>query len=48
MADAFTELENNTNLSQTSKNIDNKGDPQGEYPKPEYQFNHLLDMKMSS
>ena len=38
MADAFTELENNTNLSQTSKNIDNKGDPQGEYPKPEYQF----------
>ena len=38
MADAFTELENNTNLSQTSKNIDNRGDPQGEYPKPEYQF----------
>lgn len=38
MADAFTELENNTNLSQTSRNIDNRGDPQGEYPKPEYQF----------
>jgi len=36
MADAFRELENNTNLSPTSKNVDNKGDPSGEYPKAEY------------
>ena len=36
MADAFRELENNTNLSQSSKNINNRGDPSGEYPKAEY------------
>jgi hypothetical protein len=36
MADAFKVLENNTNLSQANKNIDNTGDPAGEYPKPEY------------
>jgi hypothetical protein len=36
MADAFKELENNTDLSQSTTNIDKGGDPQGEYPKPEY------------
>ena len=36
MADAFKELENNTDLSQSNTNIDKKGDPQGEYPKAEY------------
>ena len=36
MADAFKELENNTTLSQSTKNISKKGDPQAEYPKPNY------------
>ena len=35
MADVFRELESN-NLSQVSKNIDNRGDPRGEYPTPGY------------
>ena len=35
MADAFKELENNTTLSQSTTNIDKKGDPQAEYPKAE-------------
>ena len=38
MADAFRELENNTNLSQSSKNVLKGGDPAGEYPTHEYYF----------
>ena len=43
MADAFRELENNTNLSQTSKNTDNRGDPRGEYPNFDYFFRSSIE-----
>ena len=45
MTDAFRELDNNPNLSQSSKNINNSGDPQGEYPKPNYAFETSLGYK---
>ena len=45
MADAFKELENNTNLSQTNTNIDKKGDPQGEYPKAEYFYRSSIGVE---
>ena len=49
MADAFKELENNTNLSQSTTNIDKKGDPQGEYPKAEYFYQSSIEtMKIIS
>jgi len=43
MADAFKELENNTNLSQSSKNIKSSGDPRGEYPTSEYRFRSSVE-----
>ena len=43
MADAFRELENNTNLSQSSKNIKSSGDPRGEYPTSEYRFRSSVE-----
>ena len=45
MADAFRELENNTNLSQSSKNINNRGDPSGEYPKAEYFYQSSIGVE---
>ena len=43
MADAFRELENNTNLSQSSTNTDNRGDPRGEYPNFDYFFRSSIE-----
>jgi len=43
MADAFKKLENNTNLSQSSKTTNSKGDPRGEYPTSAYRFRSSIE-----